>query len=292
MSFINFFSFDLFARPIPESGVIITLLVILNIIWAISLIITLALSKHIASTIITVAAPAVIVVLAGQDLYGALGGAVLLAFTLIASRRSFREEITNRIEFKPYSVFRYGTRFVIIGLILALAGLLLPEIRESVSQEGIKVSEKQISVAIKPIEPLIEDFAPGVSTTGTVDDFIDSQIEEQIGQLPEGVTISEEQRQQLRQEIARQFNQPITGRETLASVMTNKINQTLQNITQGNALIVALVIIILAFLTLRAFVPMVSWLIIGIIYLVIIVGKKAGLFLVTEKTATIKHLEL
>ncbi len=80
--------------------------------------------------------------------------------------------------------------------------------------------------------------------------------------------------------------------ETATDVVTQRVNATLQNIAASNALIVALVAVVVAFLTLRAFIPAITW---GILLLIaggLWAGRMSGLIRVEKRVVQVETLTL
>ncbi|MDP3997618.1 MAG: hypothetical protein Q8P73_03930 [bacterium] len=290
-SVVNFLIFSAVATLHP-TGAVTALLIILNTLWLVVIALAMFLSRSLWSKAALTIVPSFAVTLAGAGAAGALGGAFLLLVSLLVGLRSIKREAANRINYTTWYMFGPGLRIIVIGLILALAGLLLPELRQVIAQDGLQISEQQTAAIIKPIQPLLKDYLPTTDTNANIDDLIDAQVKQQTGGAITAADISDEQRAEIKQQISRQFNQPITGQETLASVVTTRVNNTLRNLTQNNALLVALVIIVLAFLTLRALVPIVVWVLLLLMIIVVYLTRKTGLAKLEEQQITSHRLTL
>jgi hypothetical protein len=292
LSFLEFFGIAALVLPLPTNGAVMIMMGVLSIIWLVVMALAYVLANHPASSTTLIILPAVFVVLAGRLSIGAWGGAILMVLSLVVARQYFLQEIRNRINYSNIYTFRYGSRYLVVGLILAIAGLALPSVQNTVTADGIKISEKQVEIVLNFAQPMIKQFVPSFSANENVDQFIDAQITEQLGKLAPGMTIPTEQRVALRAQIAQQLQQQLTGQESMASVITRRINDILASFTRSNTLIVSLVVIVLVFLTIRAFVPLIVWPLIALIALTVWISNAVGLSKISSSQVTTTRLEL
>lgn len=84
----------------------------------------------------------------------------------------------------------------------------------------------------------------------------------------------------------------VDGQESLADIVTGRLNQTLQRVTQVNALTVALVAVVLAFLTIRALIPLVAWVLLAAVALGMWFARGVGLVVTLKETIDVENLTL
>lgn len=185
---------------------------------------------------------------------GVLGGLLLMFTGLGFARIRLRHDLNDRLKFHVGTVFKPGVKLLIISWLLFLAGLALPLLTGVISSSGVRVTEDQVNYVIKPFEPVLENYLP-VGPLVNFDDIIDAEISKQ--DLDPAATSF------LREQIESDFSE--RGLETnssLAGTAASQINNALAIITEGNALTVALLIIVLALVAVRAFIPAIALLLI------------------------------
>jgi hypothetical protein len=260
----------------------------LSLLWLLAMALALALVRHKAAVAALVTGPPLIALAMGRFTAGALGGALLLLISLWLAQRSYWYEQQSRIAYRTSHLFGVGTKTLTIGLILALAGLALPAIEGKIEREGLAIDERYVEFVVRPLTPLIEGLLPNYNSTASIDELIDSQIAAQGS----SEILNEAQRAQIRQQIAAQFGQSIEGKETLGHLVTLRLNASLEKITRANAFTVSLVVIVLAFLTLRAAVPLIVWPLLGGIAFLVWGLRSVGLMRLQETNTTVQRLEM
>lgn len=80
--------------------------------------------------------------------------------------------------------------------------------------------------------------------------------------------------------------------DSLGDIVANKINTAIEGAIQANALTVALVAVVLAFLTIRAFIPLVTWLLLVGIAGALWASRRIGLLHVQKETIEVETLVL
>lgn len=272
--------------------VITTILVIAAFIWVAVNAITAAVISHPGSTAALIITQTAAIVIAGMLTVPAMVGAALFAASFGYARRSLAKEVTNRITYRTKLVFWKGTQLLMIGLIVAGISMAWPQVDKTVKEEGIQFKESQVETLIAPVQPVLEGILPGYKPDQTIDEIIELQFQQQLEQLPPGTEIPPAQQATIRQQIAQSLQQDLTGQESLPSVVTGIINNQLRNLTQSSPWILALIVIIVVFLTLRALIPLASWPAIGLISVLIRICQQTGLIMLSRSQATIERIHL
>jgi nucleotidyltransferase/DNA polymerase involved in DNA repair len=135
----------------------------------------------------------------------------------------------------------------------------------------------------------LKDIAPNFTATSNIDDIIDNQLRQQ-GIDP--TQVSPDQRAALHSQVSQQLNLPVTGQESLADIVTSRFNQTLQRITQVNALSVALLAVVLSFFTIRALIPLVTWALLAAIAAGMWFARSIGLVVTLKEAIQVEQLTL
>lgn len=265
LGFLNFFAAALLLGSILTDAPTTPLLIlaaIVTLMWVALMAIALTLIQSSIVRYSIIVAAGLAVAAAGFARLGAIGGAILLVLVLTVAQRTFTRESTNRLLFRTRDVFTLGTRLVIIGVILAAAGLALPVIETSLAKEGLKISRDQTAIALRPIEPLLEQLVSGVSATDDIESLSTTQAP--------SITVSQ------------------LG---LVDIVTDSINTTLTRLSQQYPLLIAGMLIILAFLTLRAFVPLIAWLVIVVIMTLLWTARRLHVLRIVSIQTTAQRLE-
>ena len=139
------------------------------------------------------------------------------------------------------------------------------------------------------MQPFLGDLVPSLDSDTNVDTIIDNQIRQQ-GVDP--ATLPPEERERIHQQFSEQFGLAVTGNESFSDVVAGRLNETLQRITQANALMVALVAVVLAFLTIRAIIPIMARLVVVAIAAAIWLACKTGVLVATKQTVEAEMVTL
>lgn len=241
--------------------------------WSVS---TIAISAAISTTV------------AGMS-WGALGGGILLGLLCTAAHRAFIRDDSNIRRFATVSVFRAGTKLLVIGLTLASAGLALPFIEGSLKKDGLQVSPDHLAVVLRPLQPMLKGLTPTVQVESNIDDIIDAQVRQQGGNPN---SISAAQRDEIRRQIGQQFAVEISGQESVADIVATKINTTLAGLIQTSSLTVALVTVVIALLTIRAIIPLITWIILIGIAGAAWLSRRVGLLHLKKEMIEVETLTL
>ena len=273
--------------PQPALTGAMIVLVALSLVWSLVMILALGLAQHWASVIALITVAAASIVLAGKLSEGALVGAALLVVSLLLARHFTSRELTNRMTYRTGDVFFSGLKLVLLGLILALAGLALPILEESLSQGRLTVTAEQVRHATGPLAPLLGGIAPGLTADTTVDQLIDERI---ASDFPAGVELTAEQRAQIHQQVSSQFGTAVQGGDTLNQLVATRLNDWITSFTVTSPLIFALVVILLLVLAVRAFVPLIAWALLPLLSVIVWLARKTTLLRLTERSATVERL--
>ncbi len=233
---------------------------------------------------------AFLLALIGRFHISAIIGALILIGTLVPARRAFQLDLHNHVKYQTSQAFGSGVHILLLGLIMSISGLILPQVSSLIAQKGISINAATVSWIIKPVSSYFANDLPGLADGGTVDDYLDQQF---ASQLPAGQTLSSAQRQLAYQEISQRFgDQPITGTETLADIVAYRLNSWLKNLTQANSITIAFSLIVLVLLTIRAILPVVAWLVLALITFLIFLSRRVGLLQLTEVPTPAQKLEI
>lgn len=290
VSFAFFASAALALSASPYHLGLIILAAALAIVWVIVAALTLALAKHWLAVTAVWGGAAAAAIVAGGASWGSLGGGLLLALLCSGARQTFER---SRHKFRAYrtnDIFRAGTRLLVTGIILATVGLALPFVQGSLARDGFKISPEQAELFLRPIAPLFKDILPNFEAASSVDDLIDNQLRRE-GIDPE--QFSATQRAEVRQRVSEQLAVPVQSGETsLNTIVADRMNATIARVTETSALTVALVAVILVFLTLRAFIPLITWALLGILMGVVWLAAHANLLHIKKETIEVETLTL
>jgi hypothetical protein len=260
---------------------------LLSLIWTAVICFTLAFVRAKARLVVTAVA-ALAVLLAGGLTIGSIVAAFLLLLILYGVGHSLQKEMMYRLEFRVSKIFRQGVKVLLIGLIIVIAGFSLSVIESAVAVEGLSVSDQQVAQIINPLEPVLNNLMPGLNSSITLEQVVEDRLVKQAGVSE----LSDDQKNQVREQIAIQLGSEKAAQQTLSAVVADKINSQLTNISQTNSLLVALALIILLFLTLRAAIPFMLWPVLGLVYLMISIAKRYELVHLEFKQVTAQRARM
>lgn len=262
-----FFSYALIGDSLPRGvTLVVATVVIAALVWLALMALALALVRSVPGLLALIAVPLALTLLVGRLTIGAWGGALMLLVALVLARYAYERDRDRFVRFSTYAMFGRGTKLVMIGLIAALAGLALSQLEQRLQATSIRVSEVQVAALVSPFERVLNGIVPGLASDTTVDDLIDQELIRR-GIAP--ASLSEEQRDQIRQQIEQQFDTPLQPDTTLAALIAERLNSVLDAVTRSNPFLIALVIIVLAFLAVRAVVPLLLLVVIGLLTLLV-----------------------
>lgn len=292
VTLLEFFSFATFLPQAAAKPAFAVVLVLLSIVWVSCAAVAFALVGSRSGLAVLLIFPAAVTVIISRLLPVAIGGAILLSIFCLMAQRTLVREVRNRVYYQTSHVFGSGIRLLTLGLMVGLTGLVLPILNATPGSYQLRVTERQIEPLLKPFEAYIGQLLPGFRPDASIDELIDEQIRQQEAQLPEGVELSEQQREVARQQLGRQLQQKLTGQESVATIVANSLNQSVSKITSQNPLLASLILVALVFLTLRALVPFLIWPILGVTAGLIYILRQAGLIYVARTQAMIERLQL
>src|SRR3990167_6843309 len=120
-----------------------------SFVWAALTVLALGLAAgKISRPALTLGIP-LLVVIAGRAHVGALGAALLFVLPLASAQRHLIREIQNRVSYHTTQIFSAGTRLVLIGLIIAVAGLLSAPLSKKFRADGFQVPQQFIELALE-----------------------------------------------------------------------------------------------------------------------------------------------
>lgn len=275
--------------PLPNLWLLV-LIAMAAVLWAVLIDFSLMICPLLTSASIIILINGVMVLLNGGVVIASSVGAMLLMIFLATARQFIMREVNTRVRYSTSQIFFMGSRLTLLGLMVAVAGLFLPYLSQSIFEDRLAIPEEYIAVAARPLDPLVSRLFPGFSQTSTVDDLLDSQLAQQ---LPPGTVIPEGQRVALRAELARQLGaSSLTGRETFSQIAAQRLNAALKDLAQRSPFVLALAFVIILFLTLKALLPLLAWPVIGGLALLMLVARLIGLIYVARTEATIERVTL
>ncbi len=287
--------FAVLAPTIFTSPLSFILIFIGSIAWLVMVAVALALSTKNKSLLIIVSIAVVVTLLAGRFSIGAIAGALLLGLSLISARHILTQDLKERLTYRTRTTFKGGVKVLVVGLLLSISGLTVSLISETIEAEGLKIPESIVEPLLAPSEKIIQGLLPGFKSDASLDTLIDTQLQQQLGeQVSLDLFLPDNQRTNIRDDISRQLNLPsLSGRETLTTIATNKINSSLQAITKTNSLLVSFMIIALGLIAVRALVGPLSWLVLLLgLSPFIWLGKRFGLWHVVNEQTTVERLKI
>lgn len=235
--------------------------------------------------------PALVVLLAGFSV-ASIVGAIMVVLMLFAAQKRLQMEIQTRVKANVTPIFYGATKLIAWAGLLALISLAFPQVSKDFSDDQIAIPEKYIASAVKPIEPLVANFLPGYQPGSTVDGLVDAQLASQQAELPPGAVFPPDAHSTLLREFSKSIGQDLTGRETMATIVTNVINNFLRNLTQQSNIVFSLLLIGISLLAVRAIIPFLVWpamlLIMGIIKL----STQTGLIGIVKTQITVDRMTL
>lgn len=274
----------------PTSSPLMVVITLAAIIWVIMVDFAMAVTPLIMSTVAIIVVAAGMVVVTGRASYASLIGAVLLAILLASAKQSMSREITNRVRYSTTQIFSAGARATMLGLVIAISSLSLPLISQNIFEEQLAIPEDYIVKAAQPLDPVIARLFPGTSGGSTIDDLINTQLAQQ---LPPGAVVTEAQRAVLRQELAVQIgSSKLAGSETFSRIAAQRVNSALKDLAHRNPLILAIALVIIVFLTLKALVPLLIWPVLGGLAGAMALARLVGLTYLLRTEATIERVTL
>ena len=235
-----------------------------------------------------------VVALGGFMQPGALVAAVLLLVTMFAARIVMQQDKRKRVVPGSVRAFTPGLKLLVMGLVLVVAGLSIAPVERRLDTTGLQLSEAYVASLIRPLEPALGNFLPGqITSHTTLDDVIDQQIQQQ---LPPGVTPSPAERAQLEATIADQLGLSSSttrlGQQSISSVVTERINTTLRQLTEGRSMLVALVLVLLVLLAARILLTPLTWLAAWLTVGMLVLAVRAGIFTKRPEQVTVERLSM
>lgn len=280
-----------FLRLAPLPGWLpLVLVTMAALLWVVLVDFTFMITPLLASTAAVIAVSGLVVALTGGFTVAALAGAALLMVFLATAKQLIRREVGTRVRYSTSQIFFAGSRLTLLGLVMAMAGLFLPHLSESIFAERIAVPEEYVSWAVRPLDPFIARLFPGFNQAQTVDELIDAQLAQQ---LPAGTVVPEGQRAALRAELARQLGAgALAGNETFSQLAAERFNAAMRDIAQRSPFVLALAFIIIMLLAFKALLPFLAWPVIGGLAILMLLARVIGLTYLVRTEATVERITL
>ncbi len=267
--------------------VILTAAIIAVTFWVALLTITLGLLESPFPSLSLVMGLPVLLTVVGGFTTSAIGAAVVLAIILAAGQNFIRAEIKGRIKFRILPTFFNGTRYVLFGLIIIIAGLSMDRIIDEFNGRGLQVPETYIEAVSRPIIKVLTGPNFTLLSSAAVDQAVARQIDQAYPNLPP------EEKLKLQQQVQAQSSNPLAEiNDQLPQMITSVINQQLALITRDNPVITAVAIIIGLILVSRIFVPIIAFPIVGLIALILIIVQHLGFVFIIKTQTTVERLKL
>lgn len=261
-------------------------------IWTALTVLALGLAAGKVSRLALTLGLPLLVVIVGRAHVGALGAALLFVLPLASAQRHLAREIQNRVRYHTAQIFSAGTRLVLIGLIIAIAGLLSAPLSRNFQANGLQVPQQFVELALAPAAGVINNFLPGYAADRTVDQLLASKLQAEADSLSSDFTIPPGDLDSLHRDLARSYGLPISGQETLPVLVTAYINQSLTGLTQSAPLLAALLTIAVFLLVARLVIPIVLWPTLAIVSLIIHLAQRANFIYIITSQETVERLQL
>lgn len=263
-----------------------------SFVWAALTVLALGLATgKISRLALTLGIP-LLVVIAGRAHVGALGAALLFVLPLASAQRHLIREIQNRVSYHTTQIFSAGTRLVLIGLIIAMAGLLSAPLSRKFRADGFQVPQQFIELALEPATAVINNFLPGYAADRTIDQLLKSKLQAEADSLPPDTAIPPGELDSLHRNLTRSYGLPVSGQETLPTLVTAYVNKSLTNLTQSAPLLAALLTIAAFLLVARLIIPILLWPTLGVISLLVYLAQRANFVYLLTSQETVERLQL
>lgn len=218
---------------------------------------------------------------------GIVGGIIFGTLLLAASGRVTRE-LAARVKFQPRFILFRAMEMEFVALAFVAFFLSLPNLQQAIADGNVRIPAEVIQSTLTPLTPAITGLLPGYEPNATVDSLITQQLQNQ--QLA-GIPI-EGQIPLARQQISSKVGIQLTGDETVAQAVAARINRSIQDIAQGGGPTLIILTAVLALLTVRAVVPVITWIALGLAYGIIYLARKTALIKIRQEQAEVEKLHL
>jgi len=286
VTMLEFFVANQVIGAMPSTAGAVTLLAV-SLLWVLVATFAIGLAERWYTVVAIVATTALGVVLGGLLSLGATVGAALAIVLLLLARRFITGELENRVQYRTGDVFFAGLKMMIVALIVALAGMSLPSLEQSLASGQLAITAGQVSSFIQPVMDVFgwDAAAPGAGST------IDSLIDQQLSQQGiDAASVTPEQRAAARAEIGQRLQVPVSGEETVSDVAASRVHLWLSTLAESNPFGFAIGVLVLVIVTIRAFVPLLAWALLTPLALSVWVARRVGLARVVETTQAVERL--
>lgn len=314
-SFIFFLSVAVFIDEAIQSFAVAIILILAGILWTAIIGPSIAVAKSIFATAGLVAIPALIVIIVGLGKSGAVVAALVLAALCLGSSYAYKREFDNNVRYLPIRVYPRGTKLIIYAAIVASIGISFSTTSQLFDVDKLRIENDQVNMVVEPLKPVISGIVGQVQGTLPVisrqiqstalDQIIDQTLEQELAKYPPG-TLTPEQESDIRRQIEEavesqqvdlEAQQPsiieqfITP-EFLTPIITNFINEQIRVTADSYPIFFPLLIIAVAFLALRALMPIFVGLSVGAITLIIYISIKLNLVKLDRVQAEVEKITL
>lgn len=241
--------------------------------------------------IIVAVVPPLLLILFSLFSLASLIGALIVFFILLGMQKKMNGELNSRVSLKVIPVFYYPTRLAIFALLVAIITLSFPVLIQSFTNDRVAIPSQTVAFILRPFEPVIANMVPGYKTEATISQIIDAQIANQgLGSVPPELIAP--QKASAIQQFGKQFGVALTGRETLSDIVAAWVNRYIQQIVSQNKFIAAGAVMAIAFLAVRAIVPIIAWPALLLIRLFLYIAQRIGLITLLKTQVTVERISL
>jgi len=273
--------------PLYHPAVLIILLFVVAA-WLACLAVTLAFTSGINSTVTMITLTLLLIIFGRANLY-ILGAAVIFVALLAIARFFIKRDLNSYIRYRTKQSFYAGVKNLLMATVVLAAGISAPHVAQGLATDNLILPEETVRLLIRPFEPYWQQNLPGYSSGMTVDELIDSQLQDELTGSPQQVAL---QKEFIQQQLSQQLGAPVGGEQDMAAIVTSVINDRLKNVAQSNPLITIILFFSLIILVSRIFLPLLAIPILSLIAIIIYLAKKAHLIKQISVSQPVDRLQL
>lgn len=221
--------------------------------------------------------PAAALVIFGGFSIGAWIGAAILLILTTTAQRTIAQEIEGHIKIRIMTVFSLGVRMLLFGVLLSFIVLAVPAVQRAVTSGNVAIPEAYLVQVANVFSPILENTLPIYSKDKTVDEMFIEQHQNVAA---------------AREELAGQLNIRVAGTETGPVLIARATNEYIKRNAQGDGLIVTGIVVAVALIAVRTFVPIAAAVALPCIALLFWILKKAGVVKLIEREVPVEFVEL
>ena len=263
-------------------------------IWLTYIAVVLAVATQKSAVLILVLGIPITVVAVAHGSLTAVGAAIVMIALLAASYARIRGEVAGRIKHQTVAVFRGGVSLLVLVLLLAVIGILVPQLvtKAEKGELDIQLPEQTVMAIVRPFAGMLERLIPGYTHQASVNDLISTSIASKTQGSAIPPAALEQQRSQVRASLAAYLGQPIQGNETVPVLVTKMINNQITRALEQNQLVVTLLGIGIVLLIARVMIPVIVWPTLGLIAMSVITARRMTLLHITLIPSTVEQLQI